>query len=575
MKAVNLTGFAFVILLCTILQPANAQTLAVARSFEVVQNFGSALEVYKEWMTTDQATGADKRYVKIKLPVLEEAVRLGGGGDLVLYLDALSARANQDIPAALALLNQLLANYPNSRLRDDSRYLIGYILLMDQFDFSAAGKAMAGLQNEFPDSTYFDSALYSQAIAEEQQGNSSVATELFTKLRQRHTAHSITVFDFVWPKDQLVSRYWFSRSNDRLKIIKLARVNATSVVSKTAIKHDKYRWRVLVSSAGKQYTLLLKPGSIVEESQLSEAAPDNSGFGAVEVLVGVVEGEADSWVRITIQGKALSGVISISGYRQPLMAAATDSSLGYYNRLLRSDIDGNASSQHADVLRAPPPDNAIDQYLRSIQGSNYKTDQLNGVSHVARLGIVIDSQFNAYHSGRGFHKALSILNTTDGIFREEFGIAIHIERVIVIADRDNDPMKLGRTTMVKMMRNFRRYRSNNAMLGDDIGLATLFTGNKNTDLPLGLAWIGTACRTDGYDVSVVTPFSHSGLLSTHEIAHSMGASHDYETTCGEGRQLMSRSISRQTKDTFSSCSRRAVASYLANSSCHAKPINLN
>lgn len=573
MKAVKVVGFTLIALFCSIVQPAGGQTLAAAKSLEAAKEFSSALKQYKKWLSTEVAIGADKRYVTIKLPVLEEAVRVGGGADLVLYLEALSRRAEQNIPAALTLLEQLLATHQNSRLRDDSRYLIGYIQLMDQFDFPAAATAMAGLQTEFPDSRYFDSALYIQAIAEEQQGHIAVAAELFVKLRHRHTAFSIAAFDFSLPKDQLISRYWFSRSDDRLKIIQAAKLNAARVVSRKAIKHEEYQWRVVVAVSGRDYPLFLKKGPILLDSQLSDSQAGASADGPLEVMVGVVEGETDSWVRLVMHQNALSGIISVRGNRQPLMAAATDGSLGYYNRLLRSDIDGNPSSQHADALHPPPPDNAIDSYLNSLRLSTDNIDKFKGVSHVARLGVVIDSQFDAYYGGRGFQKALSILNTTDGVFREEFGIALHIERVIVISNHNTDPMKMGRKTMEQMMRNFRRYRSESGVLGDDIGMATLFSGNKNSDLPLGLAWIGTACRTDGYDVSVVTPFSQAGLLSTHEIAHSLGAPHDIETSCGENRHLMSRSISRKTKQSFSNCSRRWVASYLAESSCHVRAIN--
>jgi len=122
------------------------------------------------------------------------------------------------------------------------------------------------------------------------------------------------------------------------------------------------------------------------------------------------------------------------------------------------------------------------------------------------VGVVIDSKYNNYYSGRGAEEALSILNTTDGLFREELGIALKIETVVVIDNSANDPMNLGNVTMEDMMRNFRDYRLVSPDLGSGIGLATLFSGNKNTDSALGLAWIGSACRTDGYDVSVVTPY---------------------------------------------------------------------
>ena len=566
-RSVTVRCFALSVLLLLCLRPAFGQSLAQATATEAREDFDTAVLLYRAWLATDQASGADKRHVKIKLPVLEEAALLGGGEDVRLYLDALTARADKDGALALSKLDQLLQSYPNSRLRDDSLYLTGYIQLMDNFDFNESAQAMAALREQMPDSKYYDTALYSQAIAEEQQGNISKATELFNELRNRHTLFSIGLIEFALPKDQLTSRYWFKRSNQRLKIIELANKNAAKIISKTEINHENYRWRMVVSSGGKNYTLLLKTSTLLNSTELSATTDLPDGVD-VEVMAGIVEGKPDSWVRVTIEGDTLTGTLSVGGARQPLLAAATSGSLGYYNRLLRSDINGITARQHAAALQPPQASNAIDQYLHKIQSYTNKPKPRSPITHIVRLGVVIDSQYNHYHGGRGFNKALSILNTTDGIFREEFGVALHIESVIVIADRKKDPMNIGYQSMEEIIRNFRRYRLTTDKLGDGIGLATLFTGNKNNDLPMGLAWIGTACRTDGYDVSVVTPFSNASLLSAHEIAHSMGAPHDDETSCGEGRHIMSRIISGKTKQKFSACSVRSVKALLASNSCH-------
>lgn len=572
-KAVTAKWLGLLALLCLFLQPAFAQSLAQslaqATAAEVEEDFDSAALLYRKWLTTAQASGADKRHVKIRLPVLEEASQLGGGADVNLYLAALAARADKNIPLALASLDQLLENHPNSRLRDDSLYLTGYIQLMDNFDFSASAQVMSALRAEYPDSKYYDTALYSHAIAEEQQGNISSARQLLSELRERHTLFSIKLIGFAFPKDRLTSRYWFERSDQRLNIIELANKNASEVVSRTEINHPEYRWRMVVSSGGTNYTLLLKPSTLLTNSGSVANENGQTVDDGVEILSGIVEGKPDSWVRITVEGNNLSGTLSVRGTRQPLLAAATDGSLSYYNRLLRSDIDGVAATRHSNVLQPPQAGNPIDNYLNKIQGYSSKTKSRNRVTHIARLGVVIDSQYNKYYGGSGFNKALSILNTTDGIFREEFGVALHVENVVVLADRKQDPMNIGYKPMEKIIRNFRRYRMTSGKLGGDIGLATLFTGNKNSDLPMGLAWIGTACRTDGYDVSVVTPFGNGGLLSAHEIAHSMGAPHDDETSCGEGSHIMSRRITGKTKQTFSSCSVQSVKAQLAASSCHA------
>ncbi len=557
-------------LLCFCLPPAFGQSLNLAQVSETTGDYGNAAHLYKKWLATDQASGAAKRHVKIRLPVIEEAALLGGGEDVSLYLDTLAARADKNIPLALNKLDTLLEDHPNSRLRDDSLYLKAYILLMDEFDFVESAAALASLRAEFPDSKYYDTALYSQAIAEEQLGNTATTITLLSELRERHTAFSIGLIGFSLPRDQLTSRYWFERSDQRLNHIKTAQKNAAKIISKTQITHPIYQWHMAVESGGKNYELLLKPSDLLQNTALPDNVDSTSAPHKIEALEGIVEGEPDSWVRLTVEGNTLTGTLSIEGKRKPLLAAATDGTLGYYNRLLRSDINGITANQRADGLKPPQARNAIDNYLNHIQSQNRKSNRGTEVSHIVRLGVVIDSQFNHYHGGRGFQKALSILNTTDGIFREEFGIALHIESMVVIAERKQDPMNIGYKTMEQIIRNFQLYRSATDKLGNDIGLATLFTGNKNSDRPLGLAWIGTACRTDGYDVSVVTPFSNANLLTTHEIAHSLGAPHDADTSCGESNFLMSRNISYSTKQRFSRCSVKSVRALLARSKCHIR-----
>ncbi len=574
LRAVTKKWLPQIAILCLLIQPAIGQSqpssLQQATDSQADENFAAAALQYKNWLATDGATGADKRHVKIKLPVIEEAALLGGGEDVNLYLKALDSRAKKDISQALISLEQLIQNHPDSRLRDDSLYLKGYILLMDNFDFSGSTQAMAALRAELPDSKYYDTALYSQAIAEEQQGNSSAAATLLGELKNRHTAFSIDLLGYAHPKDQITSRYWFNRSNQRLNIIEQAKKSAATIISKKKIDHPDYQWRMIVSADGNNHTLLLKPAALLNNTEISLPADVTSENQDFEVMAGIVEGVPDSWVRATIQGDTLSGTIATNGSHTPLLAAATAGSLGYYNRLLQSDRNGNTAKQHATALKPPTNSNAIDNYLYKIKNHKRKSKSRTPVTHVARLGVVIDSQYNDYHSGKGFNKAMSILNHTDGIFREEFGIALHIESVIVIADRKKDPMNVGYKPMDQILRNFRRYRMKTKKLGKDIGIATLFTGNKNSDLPLGLAWIGTACRNDGYDVSAVTPFRNTDLLSTHEIAHSLGAPHDAETACGESRYMMSRRLSSTTKQTFSACSIQSVKARLSAKSCHVK-----
>ena len=82
-----------------------------------------------------------------------------------------------------------------------------------------------------------------------------------------------------------------------------------------------------------------------------------------------------------------------------------------------------------------------------------------------------------------------------------------------------------------MLRGLRAYRMQSTLLGNEVSLVHLFSGSRAIDEPVGLAWIDTACRSDGYDVGLSTPYQHDILLAAHEIAHNLGALHDSETAC--------------------------------------------
>ena len=295
----------------------------------------------------------------------------------------------------------------------------------------------------------------------------------------------------------------------------------------------------------------------------------------VNAYAGIVAGEPDSWARITLDNQNARGTISVNGENHELLPVTTGGSLSDFHTLLLGDIDGNESESPDHALIPPKSEDKLYNYLRTIkQADTQLTD--GAVNQVAMIGVVIDSKYNDYYAGRGADEALTILNSTDGLFREQLGIALMVDTVVVIDNPATDPMNLGNVTMETMMRNFRDYRMESPNLGSDIGLATLFSGNKNSDSALGLAWIGSACRTDGYDVSVVTPYKFPSLLSTHEIGHTMGAPHDSDTTCASQNQhIMWPFLSSSSGRTFSTCSKNAVNEVMAANYCHVDAMDLS
>ena len=270
-----------------------------------------------------------------------------------------------------------------------------------------------------------------------------------------------------------------------------------------------------------------------------------------KAFTGIVEDEKNSWVRITMTRTHLSGVFSRHGNRYEI----------------DTDRLGNITiSPLADNQSHNAPQNAL-------QTRSALATVAPQVTRVADIGIVVDSQYNNIFRGNGLDKALSIINAVDGIYREEFGLGLRVTKVVNILDANNDPLNYGPVPIEQMLRNFRFYRMNSDDF-NDVSLVHLFSGNANTDEPVGLAWINTACRADGYDVGISTPYRHDVLLAAHEIAHNLGAQHDSDTACAtQDDKVMWPYISSNTSQYFSSCTLESVNASLQNS-CHIETIDL-
>lgn len=543
--------------------------LEQAKAHEQASDYANAAAVYREYLLLPEPQSAARRYARLKLPVLQEAAKYGAGPEMQIYLSAMDARAAGNSQQADTLLLELIESYAGSALTDDAWYLRAYIALMDNYDYQTATEWLEHLRFNFPESRYIDTALFAEAISHEQMGDGETAIARMTELRERHTGLSFAGIEMA--KDEYLSRLWFERSSNRIEYLQERAEIATRILSTSPYGRDGYQWQIELLVNQQHMTLLLNDSDTITNSDTDNS--NNSGTLNLSTLSGIVAGEPDSWARITIENQNARGMISANGEIHELIPVTPGGSLSDFHTLLLGDIDGNQSESLDKTLFPPKSQDKVYEYLRAIKQVDIVTEGV--VNKVAMIGVVIDSQYNAYHSGGGVAEALSILHATDGLFREQLGIALKIAGSPVVLDSENDPMNLGSVSMETMMRNFRDFRLERPELGSDIGLATLFSGNKNTDTALGLAWIGSACRTDGYDVSVVTPYKFPALLSTHEIGHTMGADHDTDTDCASQNQhIMWPFLSSTSGRTFSSCSKSSVNDLMAANFCHVDAMDM-
>jgi len=193
----------------------NEQTYYAARDLEAEQRYTESRERYEDYLDNNPATVNRKR-AEMKLPVLDESERYGTDADSGLYMQAMNNREEGRTAEALANLEDLLQSAPGGYLNDDAIYLTGYIQLIDHDDPVRAAATMARLRSVYPDSTYFDTALYSEALSLEEMGDTAAARLRLEELIERHRSASWARFNLNMPRDEFVSRLWFKRASDSL-----------------------------------------------------------------------------------------------------------------------------------------------------------------------------------------------------------------------------------------------------------------------------------------------------------------------------------------------------------------------
>ena len=192
----------------------NEQNYYEAKDLENSGDYLGAKSRYTAYIDGQPVT-SNKQRAAIKLPVIQESSIYGDGKDFDLYLSAMDLRDSGQFEAASTELAVISSLYADGYLGDDALYLKGYIQLMDEKNFADALTTMQELRKRYPDSTYYDTALYSEAIAQQELGNLPIAKEILLDLRYRHTG--VDTLGITLAKDNLVSRLWFDRANTALE----------------------------------------------------------------------------------------------------------------------------------------------------------------------------------------------------------------------------------------------------------------------------------------------------------------------------------------------------------------------
>ncbi len=324
-------------------------------------------------------------------------------------------------------------------------------------------------------------------------------------------------------------------------------------------------------------TLLLNPSMLLNSTTIIDQQGNPVPLSTETThYAGVIQNSPNSWVRISL-GEDTRGTVFADGEHYDIVPAAGTSAR--LQHLKGDSIEQLLANQGGDVMYFPP---AINPSVRTTRQAliippddSYFFDQPVTATKVVHLGIVIDSRYDEARAGRGVNLAIAAINSVDGLYREQMGIALSLDTTLVMTDPATDPLRLDEHSTEEMLLEFRNYRRNTDLLGTELNLVHFFTGNPSVDANIGLAFIGAACRSDGYDVSLSVPFQYPVLLAAHEIGHNLGALHDDVTSCAVSNDMVMHSqISSQTNESFSLCSREAIAAQVTHATCLSDAIDM-
>jgi len=287
---------------------------------------------------------------------------------------------------------------------------------------------------------------------------------------------------------------------------------------------------------GLSLQLVMQPSHVANQTRfyINDEVTRSTGWQAPIALQGTVSGDPDSWARlIRIDDGVYMGQIQAFGQLYEAAPDIADDSANQLNSDFQNDLPKTRlttmpelSEQYRQLnnkiqstTRQKKSLNAIDYLLHppvrktidNLQTRNSINDLRNqtgvNVPRALRIGIVVDSLFNEFHNGMGMERALALINVVDGIYQQQLGVALLLESVITYTNPQTDPIRTIDGTIESKLTQFGRIRQQETGLSRDLTLVHLFSGAPDAEGVLGLGWIDTACRTDGFDVSLSTPFA--------------------------------------------------------------------
>lgn len=182
------------------------------------------------------------------------------------------------------------------------------------------------------------------------------------------------------------------------------------------------------------------------------------------------------------------------------------------------------------------------------------------VSRMLELVVVTDYEMFLRYGADTRAVVRERVNRADEIFRRDLGVGLHLARIVVFETPD-DPFEApeGVDAIQTLASELQAYRSQIVQFPSRADLVHLFTAREVLLVAGNSA--GGVC-SHAASVSYFT--TDAPRYFEHELGHDLGARHDVGSSCGDDDYIMSGG---GNGDSFSPCSKAAIAATLAQTSC--------
>jgi hypothetical protein len=334
---------------------------------------------------------------------------------------------------------------------------------------------------------------------------------------------------------------------------------------------------------GRRFNFALAPNEAIRRAIPADRSD-------IEALRGQLEGQPESWVRMTHTRTGWHGMIS-DGQELYAIEPAADVARAVVQPL--ADMSGSTPVMYRLKDALMPVGPAFCEIL-NVDGTPYVgSDRLSSssdaqtqgritakmvVEAIARdalpaapglaltVGVVADYEFYQEYRADPQGTIIARMDIVDGIWSSQVGVKISLAPLTVLTTAQEPFTK---TAPADLLVQVRQYRSSNSAQMET-GVTHLMTGRDLDGDTVGISYMGSVC--DSQYADSLSEGSHSTLMSAliaaHELGHNFNAPHDGEAgACASTPQTFLMAPKVNFSEQFSSCSLEQINARIKTAQC--------